>query len=138
MGQWLPGKHICVVGTARPEQRNPIYLTHELIVLILVVERETGVIVGCDINMVCSLTREFIKSVFEGKNLVRDIEEIRECIQENYFGASAKTLVMAARSALNEAVRLSGKPGNMNISSLLWGQKLTCPFDSFSSGTHWS
>ena len=62
-------------------------------------KRETGVIVGCDINMVCSLTREFIKSVFEGKNLVRDIEEIRECIQENYFGASAKTLVMAARSA---------------------------------------
>ena len=34
-----------------------------------------------------------------GENLVRDIEEIRECIQENYFGASAKTLVMAARSA---------------------------------------
>ena len=92
MGQWLPGKHICVVGTARPEQRNPIYLTHELIVL-------TGVIVGCDINMVCSLTREFIKSVFEGKNLIRDIEEIRESIQENYFGASAKTVVMAARSA---------------------------------------
>ena len=96
----LPGgEHICVVGTARPEQRNPIYLTHELIVLILVVERETGVIVGCDINMVCSLTREFIKSVFEGKNLIRDIEEIRESIQENYFGASAKTVVMAARSA---------------------------------------
>ncbi len=89
MGQWLPGKHICVVGTARPEQRNPIYLTHELSVLI----------VGCDINMVCSLTREFIKSIFEGKNLIRDIEEIRECIQENYFGASAKTVVMAARSA---------------------------------------
>ena len=99
MGQWLPGKHICVVGTARPEQRNPIYLTHELIVLLLVVARETGVIVGCDINMVCSLTREFIKSIFEGKNLIRDIEEIRECIQENYFGASAKTVVMAARSA---------------------------------------
>ena len=41
----------------------------------------------------------FIKSVFEGKNLIRDIEEIRESIQENYFGASAKTVVMAARSA---------------------------------------
>lgn len=99
MGQWLPGKHVCVVGTARPEQRNPIYLTHEQIVLILVVERETGVIVECDINMVCSLTQEFIKSVFEGRNLIHDIEEIRECIQENYFGASAKTVVMAARSA---------------------------------------
>ena len=54
---------------------------------------------GCDINMVCSLTQEFIKSVFEGKNLIHDIEEIRESIQENYFGASAKTVVMAARSA---------------------------------------
>ena len=66
MGQWLPGKHICVVGTARPEQRNPIYLTHELIVLILVVERETGVIVGCDINMVCSLTIASITDTWVG------------------------------------------------------------------------
>ena len=109
MGQWLPGKHICVVGTARPEQRNPIYLTHELIVLILVVERETGVIVGCDINMVCSLTREFIKSVFEGKNLIRDIEEIRESIQENLFWSLGQDGGDGSQISTNEAVGLSRK-----------------------------
>ena len=30
------------------------------------------------------------------------------------------------------------KTGKMNISSLLWGWKLTCPFDLFSSKMHWS
>lgn len=86
MGQWLPGKHICVVGTARPEQRNPIYLTHELIVLILVVERETGVIVGCDINMVCSLTREFIKSYLRGKIWF---------VTSRRFGSASRKIILA-------------------------------------------
>ena len=59
--------------------------------------------------MVCPLTREFIKSVFERKNLVRDIEEIRECIQENYFGASSQDPGDGGQIGANEAVRLSGK-----------------------------
>ena len=40
-----PGEHICVVGDARPEKTNPIYLAHEKVILILVVERATGLIV---------------------------------------------------------------------------------------------
>lgn len=99
MSQWVPGTHVCVVGTAQPEQRNPIFLTHELILLILIIERDTGVIIDCDVNMVCELTKKFIRSIFIGKNLVDDIEEIRVCILSNYFGASAKTVVSAARSA---------------------------------------
>ena len=49
----------------------------------------------------CGMRHQYglLPDVFEGKNLIRDIEEIRESIQENYFGASAKTVVMAARSA---------------------------------------
>ena len=43
-----PGEHICVVGDARPEKTNPIYLAHEKVILILVVERATGLIVDAD------------------------------------------------------------------------------------------
>ena len=59
-----PGEHICVVGDARPEKTNPIYLAHEKVILILVVERATGLIVDADTNMVCELTRRFLRSVF--------------------------------------------------------------------------
>lgn len=73
-----PGEHICVVGDARPEKTNPIYLAHEKVILILVVERATGLIVDADTNMVCELTRRFLRSVFVGHSLVDDLEEIPE------------------------------------------------------------
>ena len=69
-----PGEHICVVGDARPEKTNPIYLAHEKVILILVVERATGLIVDADTNMVCELTRRFLRSVFVGHSLVDDLE----------------------------------------------------------------
>lgn len=59
------------------EKTNPIYLAHEKVILILVVERATGLIVDADTNMVCELTRRFLRSVFVGHSLVDDLEEIR-------------------------------------------------------------
>ena len=69
-----PGEHICGGGDARPEKTNPIYLAHEKVILILVVERATGLIVDADTNMVCELTRRFLRSVFVGHSLVDDLE----------------------------------------------------------------
>lgn len=94
-----PGEHICVVGDARPEKTNPIYLAHEKVILILVVERATGLIVDADTNMVCELTRRFLRSVFVGHSLVDDLEEIRNSLLDNYLGDSKRVLYAAARSA---------------------------------------
>ena len=82
-----PGEHICVVGDARPEKTNPIYLAHEKVILILVVERATGLIV------------RFLRSVFVGHSLVDDLEEIRNSLLDNYLGDSKRVLYAAARSA---------------------------------------
>lgn len=84
-----PGEHICVVGDARPEKTNPIYLAHEKVILILVVERATGLIVDADTNMVCELTRRFLRSVFVGHSLVDDLEEIRNSLLELSGGLQA-------------------------------------------------
>ena len=92
-----PGEHICVVGDARPEKTNPIYLAHEKVILILVVERATGLIVDADTNMVCELTRRFLRSVFVGHSLVDDLEEIRNSLLDNYLGDSKRVLYAAAR-----------------------------------------
>ena len=89
----------CVVGDARPEKTNPIYLAHEKVILILVVERATGLIVDADTNMVCELTRRFLRSVFVGHSLVDDLEEIRNSLLDNYLGDSKRVLYAAARSA---------------------------------------
>ena len=57
------------------------------------VERATGLIVDADTNMVCELTRRFLRSVFVGHSLVDDLEEIRNSLLDNYLG----TLAGAAR-----------------------------------------
>ena len=70
-----PGEHICVVGDARPEKTNPIYLAHEKVIL------------------------RFLRSVFVGHSLVDDLEEIRNSLLDNYLGDSKRVLYAAARSA---------------------------------------
>ena len=94
-----PGEHICVVGDARPEKTNPIYLAHEKVILILVVQRATALIVDAHTNMVSELTRRFLRSVFVGHSLVDDLEEIRNSLLDNYLGDSKRVLYAAARSA---------------------------------------
>lgn len=99
MNQIEPGKHICIVTTAQVGQQNPIHVVHEMICLILVVDRESGQILDCDINTVCELTRQFVRAMYVGKNLNTGVEEIRTCIQESYLGASAKAMVTATKLA---------------------------------------
>lgn len=99
MNQIEPGKHMCIVTTAQVGQQNPIHVVHEMICLILVVDRATGEILDCDINTVCDLTRQFVRAMFIGKNLNTGVEEIRACIQQSYLGASAKAMVTATKLA---------------------------------------
>ena len=94
-----PGKQICVVGSAQMERRNPVFFVHQLLIIVFVVERESGRILDCDVNMVCGLTKRFVQAIFVGKNLLHDIEEIRSCVQQNYLGASAKSMIIATQAA---------------------------------------
>ena len=122
-----PGEHICVVGDARPEKTNPIYLAHEKVILILVVERATGLIVDADTNMVCELTRRFLRSVFVGHSLVDDLEEIRNSLLDNYLGDSKRVLYAAARTARmtsrGKRQRFSQLPPYSSVRRLVTGER---------------
>lgn len=98
MNDIRPGEHICIVGTAHLDQKNPVYHMHEKLLLVLVLDRETGKILDCDVNVICNLTKQFIRAMYLDKNLVEDISSIQECIQKNYFGTSSKALVNVTKS----------------------------------------
>ncbi|GKH51572.1 hypothetical protein CE91St46_26830 [Eubacteriales bacterium] len=91
-----PGKHICVVSTATLSKGNPVSVVHEKLLLIFVVERETGIIVDFDVNTASMLTAKFIRSIFVGKNLITQIDEIKKSVQQNYLGDSAKAMIVAS------------------------------------------
>ena len=66
---------------------------------IFVVERETGKIIDFDINTASALTAKFIRSIFLGKSLITQMNEIKSSIQQNYLGASARAIIVASLSA---------------------------------------
>ena len=94
-----PGEHVCVVSTETPAKGNPVSVVHEKLLLIFVVERETGKIIDFDINTASALTAKFIRSIFLGKSLITQMNEIKSSIQQNYLGASARAIIVASLSA---------------------------------------
>ena len=69
-----PGKHICVVSTATLSKGNPVSVVHEKLLLIFVVERETGIIVDFDVNTASMLTAKFIRSSVADGLFCREID----------------------------------------------------------------
>jgi len=110
-----PGKQVCIVTTAKVNRQNPIFVMHEVICLVLVVEKETGAIIESDVNVVCELTRKFIKAIFENKNLLTDIPAIQSTVSESYFGASAKAIVTATKLARGKLLEIQGKVNSEHL-----------------------
>ena len=92
---------VCVVSTATLSKGNPVSVVHEKLLLIFVVERETGIIVDFDVNTASMLTAKFIRSIFVGKNLITQIDEIKKSVQQNYLGDSAKAMIVARKRLLD-------------------------------------
>lgn len=96
-----PGKHICLISNVFPEANNPIRAVYEKLILVIVVERSTGIIVDCEVNFTCELSAEFIRAIYVGKNLITDSAAILSAIQTSYYGTSSKALLVVTKNILN-------------------------------------
>lgn len=91
---------VYVTGVARPTPENPIAVNYDRLLVILIFEPETGEIVDAEVNMICSTTRNFIKSLLVGYCLYSDIPQIMENIQSRYWGLSRRALIVCMKDAL--------------------------------------
>ena len=57
------------------------------------VERDTGRILDVDCNTILSVTKNFVASMFVGKNLRTDTEVLEREIKERYFALTQKPLI---------------------------------------------
>ena len=86
-------------GQAQPE--DAIYNLHGEFYISLVVERDTGRILDVDCNTILSVTKNFVASMFVGKNLRTDTEVLEREIKERYFALTQKPLIACMKDAHN-------------------------------------
>ena len=93
------------------------------------VERDTGRILDVDCNTILSVTKNFVASMFVGKNLRTDTEVLEREIKERYFALTQKPLIACMKDAHNRymmasrgRVRAAGEPGWIRLAFSLAGK----------------
>lgn len=109
---------ILIVGQAKPSKEDAIYNLHGEFYISLVVERESGLIVGVECNTILAITRDFAASILTGHNLETDMAVLEKEIRERYFALTQKPLIACLKDAHNRYMVITGKKsGRMMIDS---------------------
>ena len=90
---------IYISGIAKSQQHNPITQQYGRFLLGFVVNRDSGIIESCGSTVVMKSTYDFLDDLFRGLNIDTDGELIRSELENRYFGASQKAIMVAFRDA---------------------------------------
>lgn len=96
---------ICLVGQGAIAQDDSIYIRYRKMIIVLEIERSSGVILRVDMNSICRITQRFVESVLQGLSITTEFDEIERRIKSRYLGNSPTVIIVALRDALN---RMSG------------------------------
>jgi hypothetical protein len=90
---------IYIIGFAKSQLNNPI--THQFgrFLLGFVIDKDSGRIETCGSSVVMPSTYDFLNELFTGKNILEDGELISYEVENRYFGASQKAILVAFRDA---------------------------------------
>ena len=100
---------VLVIGQSKPSREDAIYSLHGEFYICLIVERDTGRILKADCNTILNTTRDFVASMFEGKNLLTDMEALEKEIRERYFALTQKPLIACMKDACNRYLVGTGR-----------------------------
>lgn len=98
---------ICLVGQGAIAQDDSIYIRYRKMVIVLEIERSSGVILRVDMNSICRITQRFVESVLRGLSITTEFDEIERRIKSRYLGNSPTVIIVALRDALNRMPDLS-------------------------------
>lgn len=94
-----PESTIYLVGHAKVADDNPIRQNCDILFLPFVVDVKTHCIVDVSCNAVLDITRDFIRSLLVGCDLLDGVDAIAEKTRQRYFGSSQKAIIAAVRDA---------------------------------------
>ena len=94
-----PNNTIYLVGHAKVSDDNPIKQNCDIFFLPFVVDGLTHRIVDVSCNAVLDITRDFIRALLVGCDLLDGMDEITEKVRRRYFGSSQKAIIAAVKDA---------------------------------------
>ena len=100
---------ILVVGQAKPSREDAIFSLHGEFYVSFVVDRNEGTILDLECNTILSVTRNFVASMFLGKSIKTDLEEMERMIRERYFALTQKPLIACLKDAHNRYMVVTGQ-----------------------------
>lgn len=92
---------LLVVGCAKPNREDAIFLAHGEFYISLVLRRDTGEILDAGCNTVIGVTAEFVRQLLVGRRLTEDLPALETEIRERYFALTQKPLIASLKDAAN-------------------------------------
>ena len=90
---------IYLVGHAKVSDDNPIKQNCDIIFFPFVVDAMTHRIIDVSCNAVLDITRDFVRTLLVGCDLLDGVDEITETVRRRYFGSSQKAIIAAVKDA---------------------------------------
>lgn len=100
---------ILVVGQAKPSREDAIYNLHGEFYICLVLEKDSGKILDMECNTILGVTRNFVASIFIGKSLKTDREQLEREIRNRYFALTQRPLIACMKDAYNRYMMVVGQ-----------------------------
>ena len=100
---------VLVIGQSKPSREDAIYSLHGEFYICLIVERDTGRILKADCNTILNTTRDFVASMFEGRDQLRVMGDLEKKIRVCYFALLRKPLIACMKDACNRYLVGTGR-----------------------------
>ncbi|NNU88095.1 DUF3870 domain-containing protein [Geobacillus sp. MR] len=100
----LKDSYILVAGFAQLPKGTPVFEMQKSIGCILVIDKETDIIVDCTFTFIRDLTNEFISSLIRGKSIIQDLDEIINEVARRFIVPPKKAVIQAILSARNRYI----------------------------------
>lgn len=93
---------IYILGVSKTNFDNAITKNYNMLFVGFLIDKDTDKIVDVEATMILELSNLFIKSLFIGKNFIKDQNKIINEFENKYFGRSQKALITAYKDALKK------------------------------------
>lgn len=97
---------VLVSGYARLPDAVASHSQFDRIGVVLVVDRDTGEVIGAEPTLLTTLAKDFFRALTEGTNLYQDPAGVLARIERHYHGGTGPALVTAFRKCLERLTTL--------------------------------
>ena len=74
----------------------------ELLLLVLILDRDSGRILDAECNIILGINSDYIASLLVGRNFYQELDEIIRSIQQQYFGPGQRALIVCLKDAYSK------------------------------------